>query len=89
MGIRVKIRNSQLWRSVFRHPAPVDRRNRVLVTLTNLFLHVHPVAIQKHALRFGYTWGMGLITFFLFGSGPPMVSNVREPMMITPVLRVI
>jgi len=61
-----KIRNSQLWRSIFRHPAPVDHRNRVLVVLSNLFLHVHPVAIQKHAIRFQYTWGMGLITFYLF-----------------------
>jgi len=61
-----RIRNSQLWRSIFRHPPPVERRNRVLVVLSNLFLHVHPVSIQKHALRFGYTWGMGLITFWLF-----------------------
>jgi quinol-cytochrome oxidoreductase complex cytochrome b subunit len=66
MSFRDKIRSSQLWRSVFRHPPPVDRRSRVLVVLTNLFLHVHPVSIQKHALRFGYTWGMGLITFWLF-----------------------
>jgi len=66
MAIRDKIRNSQVWRSVFRHPAPVDRRNRVVVILTNLVLHVHPVAIQKHALRFSFTWGMGLISFFLF-----------------------
>jgi quinol-cytochrome oxidoreductase complex cytochrome b subunit len=61
-----KLRRSQLWRSVFRHPAPVDRRNRVVVILTNLVLHVHPVSIQKHALRFSFTWGMGLITLFLF-----------------------
>ncbi len=66
MTIRDKIRKSQVWRSVFRHPAPVDRRNRVVVILTNLVLHVHPVVIQKHALRFSFTWGMGLISFFLF-----------------------
>ncbi len=60
------IRNSQLWRSIFRHPAPVDRRNRVAVILTNLVLHLHPVAIPKHAVRLQFTWCMGGITFFLF-----------------------
>lgn len=66
MVLRERIRQSQLWRSIFRHPAPVDRRNRVVVVLTNLVLHLHPVAIPKHALRLSYTWCMGGITFFLF-----------------------
>src|SRR3989304_4674933 len=64
-----RIRRSQLWRSIFRHPAPrlhEDRRNRVLVVFSNFFLHVHPVSIQKHALRFGYTWGVGLLSLYLF-----------------------
>ncbi len=66
MGLGERLRNSQLYRSIFRHAAPVDRRNRVLVMLTNLILHLHPVAIPKHALRLRYTWCMGGITFFLF-----------------------
>ena len=65
-SLRERIRNSQLWRSIFRHPAPVDRRNRVAVILTNLFLHLHPVSISKHAIAPSYTWCMGGITFFLF-----------------------
>jgi quinol-cytochrome oxidoreductase complex cytochrome b subunit len=56
----------QLWKSVFRHPAPSDRRNRVAVVLGNLFLHVHPVAIPQHAARLSFTWCMGGITCFLF-----------------------
>lgn len=66
MSLRDKIRNSQIWKSIFRHPAPVDRRNRVLVILTNFILHLHPVAIKKHAVRLSFTWCMGGITFFLF-----------------------
>lgn len=66
MGWDDRIRNSQFWKSVFRHPAPIDRRNRVLVVLTNLILHLHPVAIKKHALQMQFTWCMGGITFFLF-----------------------
>jgi len=61
-----RIRNSQLWRSIFRHTAPVDRRNRVLVVLSNFVLHLHPVSIKTHAVRPGFTWCMGGITFFLF-----------------------
>lgn len=60
------IRNSQLWRSVFRHSAPVDRRTRVAVILGNFFLHLHPVSVNKQGIALGYTWCMGGITFFLF-----------------------
>src|SRR6267378_3706789 len=60
------IRESQIWKSIFRHPAPVDRRNRVVVMLTNFFLHLHPVSIKKQGIALSYTWGMGGITFFLF-----------------------
>ncbi len=66
MSFGDKVRQSQLWKSIFRHPAPVDRRNRVLVILSNLILHLHPVAIQKHAVRLHYTWCMGGISAFLF-----------------------
>jgi len=66
MSLRDRIRNSQLYKSIFRHPAPVDRRNRVLVMLTNFVLHLHPVAVKTHAVRLNFTWCMGGITFFLF-----------------------
>lgn len=66
MGLGKRIRDGQLWKSIFRHPAPTDRRNRVAVVLTNFVLHLHPVAIKKHAVRLNYTWCMGGITFFLF-----------------------
>src|SRR5438876_9607046 len=60
------IRESQIWKSIFRHPAPVDRRNRVVVMLTNFFLHLHPVSIREQGIALSYTWCMGRITFFLF-----------------------
>ena len=60
------IRNSRVWKSIFRHPLPIDRRNRVKVILTTFVLHLHPVSIRKHALALGFTWCMGGVTFFLF-----------------------
>ena len=66
MSLIEAIRNSQLWKSIFRDPAPADRKGRVRVILGNLFLHIHPTSIPEHALRPGYTWCMGGITGFLF-----------------------
>ena len=31
MALGDTIRNSQVWKSIFRHPMPVDRRNRIVV----------------------------------------------------------
>src|SRR3974377_1815359 len=66
MSIGDYIRNSQVWKSIFRHPAPRDRRNRVVVMLTNVFLHLHPVSVRKSGIELSYTWCMGGLTFFLF-----------------------
>ena len=66
MSIGDYIRGSQVWKSIFRHPAPRDRRNRVVVMLTNLFLHLHPVSVRKSGIALSYTWCMGGLTFFLY-----------------------
>src|SRR5258708_8330695 len=66
MSIADTIRNSQVWKSIFRHPAPRDRRNRVVVMLTNVFLHLHPVSVRKAGIALSYTWCMGGLTFFMF-----------------------
>src|SRR6185436_13648986 len=60
------VRNSQVWKSIVRHPAPRDRRNRVVVMLTNVFLHLHPVSVRKSGIALSYTWCMGGLTFFMF-----------------------
>ena len=66
MPLSDTIRESQIWKSIFRHPMPVDRRNRIVVMLTNFFLHLHPVSIKKQGIALSYTWCMGGVTFFLF-----------------------
>src|SRR5438477_2021000 len=66
MSIVDKITETQVWKSVFRHPMPIDRRNRIVVMLTNFFLHLHPVSVKKQGIALSYTWCMGGVTFFLF-----------------------
>ena len=60
------VRESQLWRSVFRHGYPDTPRNRTLAVLSNTFLHLHPVKVRRSGVRLSYTWCMGGLTFFLF-----------------------
>ena len=66
MKIIESIRNSQIWKSVVRHPDTSDRPGRVRAMLSNIVLHLHPTSIPKHALKLRFTWCMGGITGFLF-----------------------
>ena len=60
------IRSTQVWNSIFRHGVPRDRRTRVMAVMSNVFLHLHPVAVRKSGIRLSFTWCMGGLTFFLF-----------------------
>ena len=61
-----QIRQTQVWNSIFRHGVPRDRRTRVMAVMSNVFLHLHPVAVRKSGIRLSFTWCMGGLTFFLF-----------------------
>ncbi len=61
-----QVRQSQIWRSIIRHKLDDTPRNRVLAVLSNVFLHIHPARINRDAVRYAFTWGMGGITFFLW-----------------------
>jgi quinol-cytochrome oxidoreductase complex cytochrome b subunit len=60
------IRESAAWRSLFRQPYPTTSRTRALATMNNVFLHLHPVRVKTHAVRYTYTFCLGGISFFLF-----------------------
>ena len=34
--------------------------------LTNVFLHLHPAKINRDAVAYNYTWGMGGMTFYVY-----------------------
>jgi quinol-cytochrome oxidoreductase complex cytochrome b subunit len=60
------IRRSPVWRSLFRQPYPTTSRTRALAVMNNVFLHLHPVRVKRHAVRYTYTFCLGGISFFLF-----------------------
>ncbi|MCE1204651.1 MAG: cytochrome b N-terminal domain-containing protein [Holophagaceae bacterium] len=55
-----------VWSSIFRNPLPSNDLERSATSFTNFFLHIHPVKVHKNSLRPAYTFGLGLISFFLF-----------------------
>jgi len=57
---------TQLFRSIFRVKHDDTPRGRALGVLSNVFFHLHPAKINRDAVRYSYTWGMGGITFYLF-----------------------
>ena len=64
--VKRQITESQAWQSIFRHGYEDTPRNRILMVSGNVWLHLHPSKVQKHAVRMRFTWCMGGITFLLF-----------------------
>ena len=60
------IRRSPVWRSIFRNAYPDDERSRAYKVMNSVFLHLHPVRVRQHAVRFAYTFCLGGLSFFLF-----------------------
>ena len=60
------IKESNFWRSLVRQPYPTTSRTRALAVMNNVFLHLHPVRVKRHAVRYTYTFCLGGVSFFLF-----------------------
>ena len=61
-----KIKDSQLWRSIFRHGYKDSIRNRALQITSNVALHLHPVTTSRLGSRLRHTFCLGGIALFLF-----------------------
>ncbi len=65
--VKKSIIDSQIWRSMFRGGVWKDTpRDRAQHILGNVWLHLHPSRVRKHALSWTYTFGLGGLSFFLF-----------------------
>lgn len=63
---KIDPKDNQIFKSIIRHKLDQSPRNRTLAVLSNVFLHLHPPTINRDAVRYNYTWGMGGLTFYLF-----------------------
>src|SRR6266576_7303698 len=57
---------TDVFKSILRVKHDETPRSRALGVLSNVFLHLHPAKINRDAVAYNYTWGMGGITFYLF-----------------------
>lgn len=61
------IQNNKVWRSIFRTRLPIRTNlDRSLLIFNSLTMHIHPIKVREEAIRFTYTFYLGMISFFLF-----------------------
>ena len=67
-GFKESVKNlpRNLRESVIRRKGGTPEQKGAATVFGNLFLHMHPVRVQRNSLRLGYTFGLGLISFYLF-----------------------
>jgi len=64
---RIEVFLLNVYHSLFRYGRmPEDAEGQSYAVFNNLFLHIHPVKISRHALKSTYTFGMGVIAAILF-----------------------
>ena len=61
-----RFRQSELYRSVVRHPRPDTPRGRAMTSFHNFFLHVYPVKVPRKVLSLRSTGRLGFIATVLF-----------------------
>ena len=61
-----KVRESRVWRSVFRSGTGSSTLHRALAIQQNIFLHLFAAKVRKRMVRFSATWYLGTLTFGTF-----------------------
>jgi len=61
-----QIDKTDVWKSMLRVKHDETPRSRALGVLSNVFLHLHPAKINRDAVAYKYTWGMGGMTFYVY-----------------------
>ncbi len=66
MSLLKRLTNSRPWRSIFRTGFFIRTNlDRSLVIFNSIVLHIQPVKVREKAIRFTYTFYLGMISFFL------------------------
>ena len=67
MKLLESITASRVWRSIVRHGVRATNRNRVLVVMESLLLHLHPAKVRRRTLEASSTDYLGAVSVTLFG----------------------
>lgn len=60
------VRNTRVWRSVFRSGSGESNLHRSLAVQQNVFMHLASVKMRRRALDFGVTWYLGTLSLGCF-----------------------
>jgi quinol-cytochrome oxidoreductase complex cytochrome b subunit len=61
-----ELRETRLWRSVFRSGTGATNLHRALAVQQNIFLHLFSVKMRRAALNFSVTWYLGTLSLATF-----------------------
>ncbi|HXZ11085.1 MAG TPA: cytochrome b N-terminal domain-containing protein [Candidatus Sulfotelmatobacter sp.] len=61
-----RLRETRVWKSIFRRGPALTNRTRSLAVFGNIFLHFLPVKVREKSLRVRATYYLGSISFILF-----------------------
>jgi quinol-cytochrome oxidoreductase complex cytochrome b subunit len=60
------VTQNRVWRSIVRHGVRSTNRNRVMLVMENVFLHLHSAKVRRRNLEFSSTLFLGAISLILF-----------------------
>ena len=63
-----QLRQTRVWKSIFRRGPALTNRTRSLAVFGNLFLHFLPVKVREKSLRVRATYYLGSLSFLLFAA---------------------
>ena len=66
MNVMKALTESRLWRSIVRHGTLPTNRNRVMLVIENVFLHLHPAKTRRRNLEATSTYYLGAVSLILF-----------------------
>ncbi len=66
MDLLNRLYETRLWRSIVRHGVLPTNRNRAMLVMENVFLHLHPTKARRRNLEWSSTYYLGGISLVLF-----------------------
>jgi len=60
------VTGNRVWRSMVRFSYPGTEKAQAQIVHGLFVTHIHPVKVNVRSIRLTYSWGLGLVSFFLF-----------------------